>query len=62
MLDVVGLLGPLLGQEIEVDHQPPAAGDVRRTGADVTHARDDLGYEPQVRLEEGLRRQVEASG
>jgi len=62
VLDVVGLLGPMVGREIEVDHQPAAAGDVRRTGADVTNARNDLGYEPNVSLEEGLRRQVEASG
>ncbi len=62
VLDVVGLLGPLLGRRIEVDHQPAAAGDVRRTGADVASAREDLGYEPRVSLQEGLERQVEASG
>ena len=62
VLDVVGLLGSMLGKRIEVEHLPAAPGDVRRTGADVTSAREDLGYEPRVTLEEGLRRQVEASG
>ena len=35
------------------------AGDPRHTGADTTRAREEIGYEPRVGLEEGLRRQVE---
>ncbi len=36
-----------------------AAGDHRHGAADITRARHDLAYEPQVHLEEGLRRQYE---
>jgi UDP-glucose 4-epimerase len=36
-------------------HEPPRAGDVRDSLADLTLARTLLGYEPRVGLEEGLR-------
>ena len=39
-----------------VDSRP---GDVRRSRADVTAARRDLGYEPGISLREGLRRTME---
>ena len=37
----------------------PRAGDIRHSGADLTAARRDLGYEPRVTYEEGLVRTVE---
>jgi nucleoside-diphosphate-sugar epimerase len=40
--------------------EPPRAGDVRRTEADVSLARRLIGYEPVVGIEEGLRRTVES--
>ena len=41
-----------------VDWLPLQPGDVPRTYADVTRAREELGYDPQVGLEEGLARFV----
>jgi nucleoside-diphosphate-sugar epimerase len=38
---------------------PARAGDVRDSQADITRARQLLGYEPHVTLEEGLRRTVD---
>jgi UDP-glucuronate 4-epimerase len=58
--DVIEILGGLLGGELAVDHQPAVVGDARKTGADTSSAREDLGYSPAVPLEEGLRLQVEA--
>jgi UDP-glucuronate 4-epimerase len=57
---VIEILGDLLGVEPAVDHQDAVIGDARKTGADTTAARQDLGYEPEVSLAEGLRTQVEA--
>jgi UDP-glucose 4-epimerase len=37
---------------------PPRAGDVRDSLADISAAREALGYEPLVGFEEGLRRTV----
>ena len=36
-------------------HQPPRAGDVRHSLADLTHIRQTLGYEPIVDFATGLR-------
>jgi nucleoside-diphosphate-sugar epimerase len=45
------------GGGLELRRGRPAAGDVRRTSADVSRIRRDLGWEPRVGLEEGLRAQ-----
>ena len=41
------------------EYKPPRAGDVRDSQADITKAREILGYEPIVSFEEGLRRTLE---
>jgi UDP-glucuronate 4-epimerase len=58
VLDVIEGLERLTGSEIAIEHQPAVAGDLRRTGADTTAAREQLGFRPKVGLEEGLRRQI----
>ena len=42
------------------EHAPPRTGDIRDSWADVTAAREALGWEPTVGLEEGLRLTAEA--
>jgi UDP-glucose 4-epimerase len=46
------------GATVDVVHGPARSGDVRHSHADITLARDELGYEPRVTLAEGLRRTV----
>ena len=46
------------GREARIDRRPVPPGDVERTYADVTRARELLGYAPRVGLQEGLRRFV----
>jgi len=41
--------------DAEADYREPRRGDVRHSVADITLAREYLGYEPKVALEEGLR-------
>jgi len=60
VLDVVAMLEQILGRPLERDHLDPVPGDPRKTGADTSAARDDLGYQPSIGLEDGLARQVEA--
>ncbi|MBV8856800.1 MAG: SDR family oxidoreductase [Acidobacteria bacterium] len=45
--------------DVEVEYFEPRVGDVRHSLADITRARELLGYEPQVGLEEGLRHTLE---
>ena len=49
-------IGRLLGKPVERRYLPARPGDLRDSWADVSEARSLLGFEPQVELEEGLRR------
>jgi UDP-glucose 4-epimerase len=44
---------------VETDYREPRAGDVRHSLADITRARDLLGYEPRVGMEEGLQKTID---
>src|SRR5919202_5168863 len=57
MRDVIASLERISGRKLDLRTGPPAAGDVRRTSADVARIRADLGWSPRVRLEDGLREQ-----
>jgi len=50
----------LLGISTDVDWQPPRAGDIRDSLADISLARDLLGFELTVPFEEGVARTVTA--
>ena len=53
---LIAELRELTGKEIEPIHTDPRPGDVRHSLADVSKAREALGYEPAVNAREGLRR------
>jgi UDP-glucose 4-epimerase len=59
VLDLIKHLNDLLGTRIQATFGPPRAGDVRHSQADITQARRDLGYDPQIPFQEGLRRTLE---
>ena len=53
---VIRLLSKISGQQIDAAYDPPRNGDIRDSQADISLARQVLGYEPKVHFEEGLRR------
>ena len=57
---VTAAIGEVLGKPVEKRFEPPRIGDIRDSWADVSAAREVLGWEPTVALEEGLRRTIEA--
>ncbi|MDX6506807.1 MAG: UDP-glucuronate 4-epimerase [Gaiellaceae bacterium] len=59
MNEAIALLERISGRVLEQRRHPPVAGDQRRTQADTTRIRHELGWEPKVSLEEGLARQWE---
>ncbi|MGH3343410.1 MAG: SDR family oxidoreductase [Carbonactinosporaceae bacterium] len=61
LLELLDILGDILGTEPRPAFTDPRAGDVRHTQADIAAARRDLGHEPRVGLAEGLLRTVKAS-
>jgi nucleoside-diphosphate-sugar epimerase len=59
--DVIALVERLAGNRLDVHYEPAAAGDVRRTAADTSRIRSELGWVAQVPLERGLAAQLAAS-
>lgn len=57
--EVLQILGGLMGRPIKVHTEETQKGDVRHTYADTAAARRDLGFDPKVGLQEGLRREIE---
>ena len=53
--DVLARLRELTGKSIEAIHEDPRPGDVRHSLADISRAREQLGYEPRIGFAEGLR-------
>jgi len=57
--DVLRELGKITGKTLEAKYDPPRDGDIRDSQADISRAREFLGYEPQVTFEDGLARTFE---
>ncbi|HUQ30804.1 MAG TPA: GDP-mannose 4,6-dehydratase [Pyrinomonadaceae bacterium] len=57
--ELISLLEKELDQRAVIDRQPLQPGDVPQTYADIQKARRLLGYDPQTKIEEGIRRFVE---
>jgi UDP-N-acetylglucosamine/UDP-N-acetyl-alpha-D-glucosaminouronate 4-epimerase len=57
---VADTIGRLMGRSVEKTFGPVQAGDVRESWADVSAAREAIGYTPTIGFEEGLRRTIEA--
>jgi UDP-glucose 4-epimerase len=58
VLDLVATLNRVLGTRLDPIFGPTRAGDVKFSRADISRTRADLGYDPAVCFEDGLRRTV----
>ena len=52
--DLLRMLGHLAQEDIRPRYAEPRAGDIRESIADISRARQELGYEPRLAVEEGL--------
>jgi len=59
LLELVAALNRVLGTSVTPTHGPARAGDVRFSLAKIERIRRELGYEPTVSFEDGLRRTIE---
>ena len=57
MNETIALLEEISGRTLDVSRGPAVPGDQRRTNADTSRMRAELGWEPRVTLEDGLRAQ-----
>lgn len=55
LLDLVAVLGDLSGRKLEPGFKDVRAGDVKDSVADVSRARDLIGFEARTTLHEGLQ-------
>jgi len=56
---VIEIIKEIAGRELEVDYQAKQKGDVRHTMADMTKAKEKLGYKPKVSIQDGLQTEYE---
>lgn len=57
--ELVVALNQTIGSDLQPKHGETRTGDVRASIADISRARRDLGYEPQVSFEQGLEQTVD---
>ncbi len=60
LLDLLRTIARILGQKPRAEHRPVRAGDVRHSQADISTARQLIGYDVTVGFEEGLRETIES--
>jgi UDP-glucuronate 4-epimerase len=59
MNETIAMLETIAGRQLDVRRGEAIAGDQRRTKADTTRIRNDLGWQPTTSLDEGLKAQWE---
>jgi nucleoside-diphosphate-sugar epimerase len=57
--ELLRVMNDILGTNLTARFEPPRAGDVKDSQADISKAHKLLGYQPAVALEEGLRRTLD---
>ncbi len=58
LLQVIDAVAEITGKRIPPVHEPPRAGDIRHSLADIGKARQRLGYTGKVSFKEGIARTV----
>ena len=54
LLDILEIVYGLAGKRVPPNFEPGRVGDVRDSLADISLARDLIGYDPKVPFSEGL--------
>ena len=59
LLELIDVLNEILGTRIEPVHADPKIGDVKHSLADITRAKNELGFNIEVDFKEGLKRTID---
>jgi UDP-glucose 4-epimerase len=59
LLDLVDELGRLVGQPLRPRFEPPRAGDIRHSSADISAISEGMGFRPNISWQEGLKRTLD---
>ena len=55
---IIARINTLLGKQIEPVYEPDRPGDVKHSAADISRARELIGYEPVIDFDDGLGRAI----
>jgi len=58
LLELLETIERIVGTKVARKVEPPRAGDIKESLADISKIAGELGYEPKVDVEEGLRRLI----
>ena len=53
--EIIAKLEALIGRKAEIDHKTFHKADIKTTSADITKAKELLGWNPVVELDDGLK-------
>jgi nucleoside-diphosphate-sugar epimerase len=59
LLQLLEMLTEILGRSIKPIHEAARIGDVRDSLADITQARQKLGFAPETSVDQGLRASID---
>lgn len=59
LIELADYIGKALGKEAKINLEPPKVGEVTHYVADISRARNLLGYNPATNLEQGIGKAVE---
>jgi len=57
--EIIGMINRLLGKKVRPKYEPARPGDVKHSLADITAARELIGFEPVVLFPEGLEKSID---
>jgi nucleoside-diphosphate-sugar epimerase len=58
-MDALRLIEKIVGQPAKIEHRPAHKADVRATWANITRAKELLGWQPQISHEQGIENSVQ---
>lgn len=56
---IIARINECLGKNVPIRYEPTRAGDVKHSLADISLAKQIIGYEPQISFDEGLKRSID---
>ncbi|MBQ9375580.1 MAG: NAD-dependent epimerase/dehydratase family protein, partial [Ruminococcus sp.] len=59
LIDIYNGLTEALGVDVEPNYGPDRAGDIKHSNADISKAREKLGYDPDWSFEKGIKAAIE---
>lgn len=57
--EIIGMINDLTGKAVKPIYDPPRPGDIKHSFADITLARELIGFEPVITFKQGLEKAID---